>query len=125
MTQRKPFNTNLLMKNMQKNLVMKNALASWLAFLPYLLFLFLVWDCSALHHLLQSRRTKEIGVRKVLGASVFNLWKLLRKDFVILVVISLFIAVPVAYYFMHNWLQNYQYRINYRGGFLLQPVLVH
>ena len=58
------------------------------------------------------RRTKEIGVRKVLGASVFNLWKLLSKDFVILVLISLLIATPIAYYFMHSWLQNYQYRIN-------------
>ncbi|HVX25658.1 MAG TPA: ABC transporter permease [Parafilimonas sp.] len=56
------------------------------------------------------RRTKEIGVRKVLGASVFNLWKLLSKDFVVLVLISLLIAIPVAYYFMHNWLQNYEYR---------------
>jgi ABC-type antimicrobial peptide transport system permease subunit len=58
------------------------------------------------------RRTKEIGVRKVLGASVFNLWKLLSKDFVVLVLISLFIAIPVAWYFMHSWLQNYQYRTN-------------
>ena len=58
------------------------------------------------------QRTKEIGVRKVLGASVFNLWKLLSKDFVTLVVISLLVATPVAYYFMHNWLQNYQYRTN-------------
>jgi len=56
------------------------------------------------------QRIKEIGVRKVLGASVFNLWRLLSKDFIILVVISLLIATPVAYYFMHNWLQNYQYR---------------
>jgi putative ABC transport system permease protein len=58
------------------------------------------------------QRTKEIGVRKVLGASVFNLWKLLSKDFVVLILISLLIAVPVAYYFMHNWLQGYQYRTN-------------
>lgn len=56
------------------------------------------------------QRTKEIGVRKVLGATVFNLWKLLSKEFVLLVFISLLIAVPVAYYFMYNWLQNYQYR---------------
>jgi ABC-type antimicrobial peptide transport system permease subunit len=56
------------------------------------------------------RRTKEIGVRKVMGASVFNLWKLLSKDFVVLVFISLLIAMPMAWYFMHNWLQNYQYR---------------
>jgi len=56
------------------------------------------------------QRTREIGVRKVLGASAFNLWKLLSKDFVILVIISFFIAMPLSYYFMHNWLQNYQYR---------------
>ena len=56
------------------------------------------------------RRTKEIGVRKVMGASVFNLWKLLSKDFVLLVFISLIIAIPMGWYLMHNWLQNYQYR---------------
>ena len=56
------------------------------------------------------QRTKEIGVRKVLGASVYNLWRLLSKEFVMLVMISLIIATPVAYYFMHNWLQDYQYR---------------
>jgi len=56
------------------------------------------------------QRVKEIGVRKVLGASVFNLWRLLSKDFVGLVVISLFIASPLAYYFMHKWLENYTYR---------------
>ena len=56
------------------------------------------------------QRVKEIGVRKVLGASVFNLWRLLSKDFIGLVVISLLIASPVAYYFMHKWLQNFTYR---------------
>ncbi|MEP7238942.1 MAG: FtsX-like permease family protein, partial [Ferruginibacter sp.] len=56
------------------------------------------------------QRTKEIGVRKVLGASVFGLWRLLSKDFVVLVIISLLIAIPVAYYLMHGWLDNYQYR---------------
>jgi len=56
------------------------------------------------------QRTKEIGIRKVVGATVFSLWKLLSKDFVILVVISSIIAVPVAYYFMQQWLQKYEYR---------------
>ncbi len=56
------------------------------------------------------QRTKEIGVRKVLGASVFNVWKLLSKEFITLVAISLLIAIPVAWYFMNNWLMNYQYR---------------
>jgi ABC-type antimicrobial peptide transport system permease subunit len=55
------------------------------------------------------QRVKEIGIRKVLGASVFALWQLLSKDFAILVLISIVIASPVAYYFMHNWLRNYQY----------------
>jgi len=56
------------------------------------------------------QRTKEIGIRKVLGASALSLWTLLSKDFVILILISLCIAVPVAYYFMHNWLLQFEYR---------------
>ncbi len=56
------------------------------------------------------QRTKEIGIRKVLGASVFNLWRLLSKDFVWLVTISFFIAAPLAWYFMRNWLKDYEYR---------------
>jgi ABC-type antimicrobial peptide transport system permease subunit len=56
------------------------------------------------------QRVKEIGVRKVLGATIFSLWQLLSKDFVALVFISLLIASPVAYYFMHKWLMNYEYR---------------
>jgi len=55
------------------------------------------------------QRTKEIGVRKVLGASVLNLWQLLSKDFVALVVISLVLATPVATYIMNKWLLNYKY----------------
>jgi putative ABC transport system permease protein len=58
------------------------------------------------------QRKKEIGVRKVLGASVFSVWNLLSRDFVFLVVISFFIAVPMSYYFMHSWLQNYNYRVD-------------
>jgi putative ABC transport system permease protein len=56
------------------------------------------------------QRTREIGVRKVLGASVFILWKLLSKEFVLLVTISCLIAVPVATYFLRGWLNNYNYR---------------
>jgi ABC-type antimicrobial peptide transport system permease subunit len=56
------------------------------------------------------QRSKEIGVRKVLGASIFNVWRLLTKEFVVLALISLFIAIPLAYYYMHNWLENYNYR---------------
>jgi putative ABC transport system permease protein len=55
------------------------------------------------------QRTKEIGIRKVLGASVGNLWRMLSKDFVILVIISCAIAIPIAYYLLVNWLEKFQY----------------
>ncbi|GAB4046658.1 ABC transporter permease [Spirosoma litoris] len=56
------------------------------------------------------QRTKEIGVRKVLGASVLNLWSMLSKDFLVLVIISCLIASPIAYYYLGAWLKDYDYR---------------
>jgi putative ABC transport system permease protein len=56
------------------------------------------------------QRTKEIGIRKVMGASVFSLWQMLSKDFVFLVTLSSVIAVPLGYYFMNTWLLTYEYR---------------
>jgi putative ABC transport system permease protein len=58
------------------------------------------------------RRTKEIGIRKVLGASIANLWRMLSGDFVVLIIISCVIAVPQSYYFMNNWLVQFSYRTN-------------
>ncbi|HJP62357.1 MAG TPA: ABC transporter permease [Mucilaginibacter sp.] len=55
------------------------------------------------------QRTKEIGVRKVLGASVPNLWGLMSKEFIVLVFISLLIATPIAHHFMSGWLLRYKY----------------
>ncbi len=57
------------------------------------------------------RRVKEIGIRKVLGASVTNLTGLLSKDFLQLVIVSCLVAFPVAWWIMHKWLQGYEYRI--------------
>jgi putative ABC transport system permease protein len=58
------------------------------------------------------QRTKEIGVRKVLGASVVNVVTLLSKDFLKLIIIAAFFAFPVAWWAMHMWLQDFVYRIN-------------
>jgi len=56
------------------------------------------------------QRTKEIGVRKVLGATVFNLWILLSKNFLLLVFVSLCLAIPISGYIMNGWLDGYDYR---------------
>ncbi|HTJ51311.1 MAG TPA: ABC transporter permease [Cyclobacteriaceae bacterium] len=56
------------------------------------------------------QRTKEIGIRKVLGASVTNLWQMLSKDFVVLVIVSCLISIPISYYFLSQWLLKYDYR---------------
>lgn len=55
------------------------------------------------------RRTKEIGIRKVMGASVTTLWSMLSRDFVVLVMISCLVAIPVAWYFMKMWLGRFEY----------------
>jgi ABC-type antimicrobial peptide transport system permease subunit len=57
------------------------------------------------------QRNKEIGVRKVLGATVFNLWKMQSKEFVGLVIIACLISIPIAWHFLNQWLQNYNYRV--------------
>jgi putative ABC transport system permease protein len=57
------------------------------------------------------QRTREIGIRKVLGASVPGMVRMLSKDFLLLVFIAYLIAVPVAWYFMHSWLQDFAYRV--------------
>ena len=56
------------------------------------------------------QRSKEIGIRKVIGASVFGLWKMLSKDFVVLVAVAAIISIPLGYYLMNGWLEDYQYR---------------
>jgi putative ABC transport system permease protein len=58
------------------------------------------------------QRTKEIGIRKILGASLSSISALLSKDFLKLVLLSILIASPVAWWVMRNWLQNFAYRIN-------------
>ena len=65
------------------------------------------------------QRTKEIGVRKVLGATVLNIVNLFSKEFVKLVVIAFMLAAPLAYYAMRGWLQNFEYRIDLGGSVFL------
>jgi putative ABC transport system permease protein len=62
------------------------------------------------------QRTKEIGIRKVLGASIGKIFILLSREFALLVLVANLFAWPAAYIFMHNWLQNFAYRIDTGWG---------
>jgi putative ABC transport system permease protein len=69
------------------------------------------------------QRIKEISIRKVLGASIAQVWLMLSTDFVLLVFISCLIASPIAWYFLHGWLQKYDYRIDIGPGvFVLSAI---
>ena len=69
------------------------------------------------------QRNKEIGIRKVLGASVGQLVLLLSKEFTFMVLLAFAVATPLSWYFMHQWLQKYTYRITLGPGFFIVTVL--
>ncbi|MFC1724967.1 ABC transporter permease [candidate division KSB1 bacterium] len=71
-----------------------------------------------------AQRTKEIGIRKVLGASIPKITVLLSKEFLYLVIFACVIALPAAYYLMHNWLQNFAYRADISVTVFLFSVLI-
>lgn len=88
-------------------------------------FLAIVISCLGLLGLasfMAERRTKEIGIRKVLGASVTTLWTLLCRDYVLLAGISGIVAAPLAYYFISTWLQNFEYRIQVSGWLFISAL---
>ncbi|MBA2249028.1 MAG: ABC transporter permease [Chitinophagaceae bacterium] len=70
------------------------------------------------------QRTKEIGVRKVLGASVGNIVYLFSREFTILIVVAFLIAAPVAYYMMSNWLSDFVYRVKLGAAVFLLAILI-
>ena len=70
------------------------------------------------------QRTKEIGIRKVLGASVLGILKLLYKEFALLLVIAFLISIPIAWFTTSNWLQGYAFRIDIHWSFFLLPFIL-
>jgi putative ABC transport system permease protein len=105
-----PFEYNFLDEQFQKNYEADNRLA---AIVGYFTVIAIVISCLGLFGLATfsaEQRTKEIGVRKVLGASVSTIVSLLSVDFFKLIIVSIIIASPIAWWAMNKWLQGFAYR---------------
>ena len=70
------------------------------------------------------RRTKEIGMRKVLGARLVDLFILLSRDYLVLLLISFIVAIPLAWYFLNEWLNEYKFNIEMGGWFIYTPLII-
>ncbi|HAA12280.1 MAG TPA: hypothetical protein DCE41_11495 [Cytophagales bacterium] len=77
-----------------------------------------------LAHFMVSRKMKEVGVRKVLGANVFNILWLFSKEYIRLIIIGFLLAVPVGVYLVDEWLANFAYRITLHGGYFAAGLLI-
>jgi len=107
-----PFDYKFVDEEYGKKFSQEQLVGKLAAFFTILAILISCLGLFGLASFVAEQRTKEIGVRKVIGASVFNIWTLLSKEFIGLVIVSLLIASPIAYYFMNNWIQKYTYHID-------------
>ncbi len=107
-----PFSYSFLDKNFEALYQVETQMS---AVLNVFTFISILVACLGLFGLIAfsvEQRTREIGVRKVLGASVLNITSLISGDFIKLVLLAVLVASPVAWYLMNQWLQNFQYRIS-------------
>jgi ABC-type antimicrobial peptide transport system permease subunit len=105
-----PFEYSFTDDDFNKKFALENQVAKVSGIFSVLAILISFLGLFGLASFIAEQRVKEIGIRKVLGASIVNLWRLLSKDFFVLVLISCFIASPIAYFSMQNWLMKYEYR---------------
>jgi putative ABC transport system permease protein len=106
-----PFEYSFLDQDFQKNYEAENRLSSIVGYFTLIAILISCLGLFGLATFSAEQRIKEIGVRKVLGASVTSIVSLLSKDFLRLVIISIIIASPIAWYVMNKWLRDFEYRI--------------
>ncbi|MBL7813795.1 MAG: ABC transporter permease [Saprospiraceae bacterium] len=107
-----PFEYSFLNDDFQKNYKAENRLSSIVGYFTFIAILISCLGLFGLATFSAEQRTKEIGVRKVLGASVSTIVALLSKDFLKLVLVAVVIASPIAWFVMNKWLQDFAYRIN-------------
>ena len=107
-----PFRYTFLDENLQKSYLAESRMSTTIGWAGGIAVFLACLGLFGLAILSTVNRTKEIGIRKVLGASVAGITTLLTKDFLKLVVIAIVIASPIAYYFMQQWLADFAYRID-------------
>lgn len=105
-----PFNYTFNDEEYAKKFADEERMGKLAAFFTVLAIIISCLGLFGLASFVAEQRKKEIGVRKVLGASTYKLWQMLSTEFALLVIISCFIAIPLAWYYSHNWLKQYDYR---------------
>lgn len=105
-----PFSYSFVDEDYAKKFVNEERVSKLAGFFALLAIAISCLGLFGLTSFVAEQREKEIGIRKVLGASAANVWNLLSRDFVGLVGISFLVSIPISYYFMTNWLMNYHYR---------------
>jgi len=108
-----PFEYTFTDDDFNKKFALENQVAKVSGIFSVLAILISFLGLFGMASFIAEQRLKEIGIRKVLGASIANLWRLLSKDFIVLVLISCFISAPIAYFSMQNWLMKYEYRTEF------------
>ncbi|MDB5279826.1 MAG: acidobacterial duplicated orphan ABC-type permease-like protein [Ferruginibacter sp.] len=116
---RRPFKYDYMSDLVNQQYTLLNGILSTTNFIAFLTILVASMGMFGLIALLAKQKIKEIGVRKVLGASIQNIVAMLSKDFLKLVLVASIIALPVAWYAMHNWLNDFAYRIEIKWWMLV------
>jgi len=105
-----PFNYSFIDEDYAKKFADEQRIGKLASFFTILAIFISCLGLFGLASFVAEQRRKEIGIRKVLGASTYKLWQMLSKEFAALVIISCLIAIPLAWYYSNNWLQQYEYR---------------
>ncbi len=116
---RRIFSYELMSDKVDKQYALLDGILKVTNYVAMLTILIASMGMFGLISLFAKMRIKEIGIRKVLGSSVAGIVGLLSKDFLLLIVVAIIVASPIAWYIMHNWLQDFAYRINISWGMFL------
>jgi ABC-type antimicrobial peptide transport system permease subunit len=114
-----PFTFNFLSEAYQKQYDTETRIATLSKYFAALAIIISCLGLFGLAAFTAQKRRKEIGVRKVVGASVMDITSMLSKDFLRLVVLALCVAFPVSWWLMNNWLQGFAYRVHIGAGVFL------